>query len=530
MKPTPCILWTSLLAGLLVATLSLSAAAEEEVTFAIAGFSVEGNSLLPAGEIAAVLDPLAGNRKTSTDVEKARSILEKLYRDTGYPTVMVNIPEQAIDSGTIRLQVVEGRVRLLRITGNRYFTMEKIVRDLPSFAPGEIPYMPTARRELTKINRNPDFKVAPVLSPGKYPGTVDVEMKVKDRLPLHGNLEVNNRASHGTSDLRLNAGLHYDNLWQQEHSISFQYQTAPLDPKEVQALSASYLLRAPWNDNNMLALFGVWSDSDTAFGEGFEVVGKGFLVGARYVVPLPEFGQYAHHVTLGLDYKDFKEKTGLQGVPEQPGDSIPITYMPLSVAYGAQLPDRYGLTKFEAGLNLCFRGAVTDQRDFEDKRYKARGNYLAARLGFERTQKLPSRLECWIRMDGQLASQPLVSNEQYVAGGMTSVRGYKESEAVGDDAAHVMLELRGPDLMRLLHGDKRIKIKPFCFYDYAALRIQDPLLMEHQPGDLQGAGCGVRGYITKNFGYEVDWAMALADTDKTESGESRAYFQGKFEF
>ncbi|MFZ5572209.1 MAG: ShlB/FhaC/HecB family hemolysin secretion/activation protein [Thermodesulfobacteriota bacterium] len=505
-------------------------AEEEKVIFAIDGFAVAGNTLLPEAEIAVVLEPLAGPRKSAEDVETARTVLEKFYRDQGYPTVMVNIPEQDVESGTIRLEVVEGRVRNLIITGNRYFTMEKITRDLPSFAPGEIVYLPRARKELARINRNPDFKVAPVMSPGKYPGTVDVEMKVKDRLPLHGNLEVNNRATHDTSDLRLNAGLHYDNLWQKEHSISFQYQTSPLEPAEVQALSGSYLLRAPWNDNNMLALFGVWSDSDTAFGDGFEVIGKGFLMGARYVVPLPEADRFSHHVTLGLDYKDFEEKTGLSGAPEDSGDTVPITYMPLSVAYGAQLPDAGGLTKFEAGLNLCFRGAVTDQREFEDKRYKAKGNYLAFRLGMERTQQLFAGLKGWLRMDGQLANQPLVNNEQYIAGGMTSVRGYKESEAVGDDAFHTMLELRGPDLMRLVKGDKRFKIRPFCFYDYAALRIQDPLPLENQPEALQGAGCGVRGYITNHFAYEVDWALALADTDKVAAGDSRAYFQGKFEF
>ena len=505
--------------------------AGNELLFRIDAFDITGNTVLPENAINRLMKPMTGPDKTSNDVEKARAALESVYRENGYPTVLVNIPEQSVTEGTVRLEVIEGRIRNMTVTGNRYYTKEKIIKDLPSFAPGEILYMPRARRELNIINRNPDFKVAPVLMPGKYPGTVDVEMKVKDKFPLHASLELNNRCTHSTTDLRLNGVIHYDNLWQKEHSISFQFQTSPQDTDEVQALSGSYLLHAPWNDEHLLAVFGVWSDSDTAFGQDFQVIGNGFLLGVRYVIPLTEYNSYTHHITLGLDYKEFEELLNFEETDEESQDeTVPINYIPLSVMYGSFLPDDFGYTSFSAGLSLGLRGAVSQQGDFENKRYKARGNYVIAELGMERHQKLPVRFQGWVKLSGRLTDQALISNEQLNAGGMSSVRGYKESEALGDNGFLSSMELRSPELMSLTKTTSKVNIIPYLFYDYAALRNKDPLPSEEQPNDLQGAGVGIRGSILHYLSYQVDWGIALSDSDKTETGDSLIHFMVKGAF
>ena len=48
---------------------------------------------------------------------------------------------------------------------------------------------------------------SPELKPGVEPGTVDIDLNVKDKLPLHGSVELNNRYSADTTKLRLNANL-----------------------------------------------------------------------------------------------------------------------------------------------------------------------------------------------------------------------------------------------------------------------------------------------------------------------------------
>jgi len=320
---------------------------------------------------------MAGSERTAADVERARDALEKFYHDQGYPTVLVNIPEQSAEGGAIRLQVIESRISSTTVLGNRHFPTVQVLRALPSLAPGAVLYVPDVEREIGKLNRNPDLKVIPAMTAGKQLGTVEVELKVEDKSPFHGFLELNNRNSPNTSALRLNAGLHYDNLWSRGHSLSFQYQLSPEKPKEVEVFSGSYTLPAPWNADRTLVLYGVSSDSNTAFGEGFHTVGKGSIVGTRYVVPLASVGAYSHSAVLGVDYKNFREVTG-SGAG---GVTTPVEYLPFSLTYSGSRPDSGGLTLLNAGLNLSFRGAVAQQQGFQNKRYKSLGNYATATLG-----------------------------------------------------------------------------------------------------------------------------------------------------
>lgn len=500
-----------------------------ETSFDIKSFEVTGNTIFPADKLQGVVSPFTGKGKTAADVEHARDALEKLYHDAGYPAVLVNIPEQTLKDNVVKLQVIESRIGKVKVTGNRYFTMEKVMNDLPSLAPGQILYLPKVQEEIGRLNRNQDFKVDPVMSPGSAFGTIDVELKVVDQLPTHGYLELNNRASPDTTALRLNAMVRYDNLWQKEHSLSLQYQTSPESLKQVEVLGFSYALPAPWNKDHQWALYGIWSDSNTAFGEGFTVVGKGQIFGTRYVIPLTEYKLYAHNITLGLDYKHFDNAVGFTKANGQTTHT-PITYMPLSFSYNASLPDEQGgVTQFSGGLNMAFRGIVSDENEFELKRYKGTASYIYATAGVQRTQKLPLGLSLFAKVDGQVADQPIIDNEQYIAGGMSSVRGYLESEATGDHAVHGTLEVSFPDTLKAWSQEnwitKRLQMSPFLFYDVAELITIDPLPGQFGSSTLEGAGAGVRGSMTKSLEYELDWATALRTTTNTKSGAERVYFK-----
>jgi hemolysin activation/secretion protein len=515
--------------------------AEEVQRFHIKGFIVEGNTLLAdkpfvetyddsprfdALSVQEILEEFLGPDQSVEVIEAARDKLERSYHEQGYPTVLVNIPEQTVEEGFVKLQVVESVIRRVRVTGNRYFTMENILKDVPTLDEGEIIYMPHLQEELALVNRNPDMRVEPVLVPGKTFGTVDVELKVTDKLPLHGSLELNNRASADTSPLRLNGVLRYDNLWQKEHSVSLQYQTAPKKTEEVQVIAASYVMPTPWNDDHRLALFSVWSDSQSAFGEGFQMIGSGYTFGVRYVMPLAPYKLYTHNISVGFDYKDFDETATFYDEDLK----TPISYLPLTFSYNSSLPDETGLTSFSSSLNMSMRGLVSDQREFEIKRYMARANYIYLTAGVERMQKLPAKCSLFVKIDGQISDQPLISNEQFTSGGMDTVRGYKESSAAGDEGIHATVELSGPDMAEYFEFAAKADLFPYLFYDLASMKIREPLPGQEVSIGLESAGLGLRGKITQYLDYETTWAMALKDRDPIEAGQYYFNFKLKMNF
>jgi hemolysin activation/secretion protein len=496
--------------------------AEEQATFTIRSFIIDGNTLLAKKTVQEALHQYTGPDKTADDVEKARAALEKVYHDAGYPAVLVNIPEQTTEKGLIHLQVIESTIGSVKVTGNRWFTEGSILRDLPSLAPGKVLYVPDVQRDLATVNRNEDLKVSPILSPGKEMGTTDVELKVEDQLPLHGSLEINNRNTPNTSDLRLNASLHYDNLWQMGHSLSAQFQTSPQDTGEVRLYALSYTLPAPWAPDHQIAFYGLRSDTNTSvFGQGLFVTGKGEIVGSRYVIPLPPYQSYAHNLTLGVDFKDFEQTTGFT---QGEGLKTPVKYVPLSFSYSSSLPDSLGSTRFSSGLNVVFRGLITDESNFAFNRNDALGNYVYVTGGTERNFTLPWGMGAFLKVDGQISDQPLIPNEQYTAGGMTNVRGYEEAAALGDNALHLTAEISGPDLgPRILHG--RFQLTPYVFYDFARLTVISPLPSQTDTFRLQGAGLGLKGMYAKHWYYEVDYACPVSPMRATDTFTQRWYFK-----
>ena len=499
---------------------------DNEIAFEIKAFDLSGNTTISSDELQQVVHKFVGKDKSAADVEKARKTIEDFYHKAGYPTALVNIPEQTVEDGIVRLEVIESKIRRVRITGNRYFTMEKIYNALPTLREGEILYVPNVQKELADLNRNPDLKVAPVLMPGKELGTIDVELKVKDKLPLHGSLELNNRNTHTTTPLRLNGVLHYDNLWQKDHSISFQFQTSPEDTDEVKLITGSYVWPSIFNRDNMSVLYGVVSDSDTAFGSDFTVIGKGYIVGYREIMPLPHVGDYAHNLSLGIDYKDFEESQRYAGEEEQ----VPVTYLPLSLSYSASLRGLSGVTRFNIGLDLSLRGVVTDETEFDFKRYNARGNYIIVGAGIEREQNIPWGMSLLAKLNGQLADQPLIPNEQFTVGGMTSVHGYKESEASGDNGLLGNLIVTSPNMAKWFGAGDRLSINLKAFYDAAYLTRIDPLPGEDRETTLQGTGAGIQLLWNNRFEAVFEWGVALEPTADTERGDSVCYFITKLQF
>jgi hemolysin activation/secretion protein len=284
----------------------------------------------------------------------------------------------------------------------------------------------------------------------------------------------------------------------------------------------------PWDRDQRLVLYGVHSDSTTNSKE-FNVVGKGDIAGVRYLLPLAGFDSYTHNMTLGFDYKKFDET--LKFTSGSTGESkTPITYFPFSLAYSAALTDGSGVTQLNAAANFAFRGFLTRQSQFEEARFKGKANYLYVTLGVERTQKLPAGMGLYLKLDGQLADAPLIDNEQFAAGGMESVRGYQESEVMGDNAIHGTLEVSASNLAEVFHLGDRFLISPYLFADFASLETKDPLAGQDRHASIYGVGPGVRGYLFKTLEYELDWGIALAGTGQVKSGDSRIYFKLKYTF
>lgn len=509
-----------------------SASGQAGPTFPILEYRIEGNTLLPRIEVERAVLAYLGEGKSIKDVELARRSLEKAYHDRGYQTVLVNIPQQEVSAGVVRLAVVEAPVGQLHIAGSRYHSLQIIRSTVPQLQEGEVPDFNQVQKELTQVNRSQDLRVTPVLRASSTPGKVDVDLDVQDELPLHGMLEVDNRYSANTTHLRLIGELSYDNLFQRGQSLSIQYQTAPENPPDAEIWSVSYVI--PTSSGPVIALYAVGSNSNIAAVSDLSVIGKGNIYGLRVIEPLPtSSSDFYHNFTAGIDYKDFKQDVLLQGADVA---ASPARYPPFTLQYnatwlGAKSSAKHGVaatlnarssTTLDLGASFLVRGLGTDATQFAVKRAGASTSYFILHPGLQRQQLLPGSWSLVAKVDSQIASGPLISNEEYSAGGVDSVRGYTESERLGDSGVTGSVELRTPQLLAKLPRAEQSYL--FLFADGARLHVIDPLPGEQASFHLASVGLGLR-FKLAGLSTDVDGARVATAGYVTRAGSYSVQFR-----
>jgi hemolysin activation/secretion protein len=510
---------------------SATAAPPALKAFPVLEYRVEGNSLMRTIDIERAVTPYLGEGKTIKDIEAARQSLEKLYHDHGYQTVLVNIPQQEVSAGIVRLKVIEAPVGQVQIKGSRYHSLQVINATVPQLKGGVVPNFGEVQRELAQVNHTEDLHVTPVLRASTTPGQVDVDLDVQDQLPLHASLEADNRYSANTAQLRMIGEVSYDNLFQRNQSMSVQYQVAPEHPDEAEIWSVSYVI--PTQSGLVWALYAVRSNSNIAAVGDLDVIGNGSIYGVRLIEPLPSpSADFYHNFTAGLDYKDFKQDVTLQGSDDV---ASPAKYPPFTLQYtatwlghadaayhAAATTAARSSTTLDLGTSFLVRGLGTDAEQFSVKRYGAGPSYFILHPSLQRQQILPWSWSLVGKIDGQLASGPLISNEQYGAGGVDSVRGYTESERLGDDGMRGSVELRTP---QLLNGRARITQSYwYLFADGARVKIIDPLPGQRTGYDLGSEGLGFRFKIG-GLATDLDGARAATAGYVTRAGSYSAQFR-----
>lgn len=508
------------LAPLLVGAQGAPAAAPR---FDIFEFEVEGNTVLPDTVVEKAVMPFMGPQRNLDDAEAARAALEKAYQAAGYLTVFVDLPEQRIDAGVVRLKVIEGRIERLSVTGSRYFDQGQIRLRVAELAPGSVPNFNEVQRQLATVNTGEERRVQPILRPGRQPGTVEAELQVKDKLPLSATLEASNANNANTTAERITAGVRYDNLWQLGHSIGLTLTTAPTEPDQTTVAMLTY--GVPLQGGDSLSAYAVHSNSNVDALGGTRVLGKGNTVGLRYGFNLGATERSSQSLALGADYRDVQEQI-------QFGDlsiAKPLRYLPLQAAYTANWAEPRRQFQANLALSLGLRpllarridgceledGSLGNDDQFRCKRKGADGGFATLRWDLRHTEVFAA-FAVAARLSGQLASQQLSSAEQFTLGGADTVRGYYEGAAAGDHGLLASLELRSANLAAWLQrhhaGSPALEdlgeLSLLAFVDAGRLQTINPDAGQNRRQPLLGAGVGLR--FASRSGVSLDLQLAEA--------------------
>ena len=517
-------------------------------------YRVTGAKQLPRLEIERAVYPFLGPARTRADVDQACAALQEVYRSHGYQTVVVaaaeNQPAARVRAGIIELQVQEGTVGRLRVVGARFSSPKAIAAEAPSLAEGRVPDFQALPGDFLALNQVPGRQIMPELRPGSIPGTVDVDLKVAERLPVRAGVELNNRYSADTTKLRLNASFGLQNLWQAGHTFGLSYQVAPERRQDSEVFSGYYQLPLGRSGATSLMLQGTKQNSDVSTLGAVAVSGRGTTAGIRLLqtLPVPEqaaepapakgdkaaASRFFHSVSFGLDYKRYNQRLTLAPTdPTATGDAAapkilftPTTQFPLAATYSLYWQTGRWTTEFNTGATLHLRGLGSTGAEFNDSRYLADGGFFYYRADLTETVRLPWDFRVQTKLQGQVADRPLLSAEQSSGGGLGTVRGYYEAEASGDNAAFASLELRSPSLLPARWGEWRFH----GFVDWGWLGSNNPLPEEISQRRLLSYGGGTRFQIGQWFTGSLDIGVPLLDGPRSKTDDVRVTFRAGVDY
>jgi len=488
-------------------------------------YVVRGNTVLEMRQIEAAVTPFLGPDKTMADVERARDALSELYQTAGYQSVFVELPEQQVTGGVVLLKVNQTPIGQLRVVGTRHESPERIRGQVPALAEGQVPDFNAAQTELSALNRSGRRQVMPVVKEGAVAGTMDVDLQVEDRSPWRASAALNNDHSADTEDLRLSAAIGHDNLWQLGHSATLSLYTAPQDTDQARVVSASYVAPfegTPWG----LEFNGYTSDSQVlnvggqgGAGGGTSVLGNGHSLGLKLSYLLEGSTSWWRQLSVGVDFKDTIEDTRLG----EESMTTPLKYAPITLGMTGVRQGAADVTSFNAQLVVGTRrlfGYGSQTAGFDQKRYLADPSFAVLKGELANTHTFAGDWQWYARASMQMTDAPLVSAEQYAAGGMYTVRGYLSAEAIGDYGALANLEWRTP----ALRGGSWLDARLYAFADAAYLRLRKPLPEQQDKYNLASFGLGASLRFGEHLQLRLDYGYPYSDGPTTSKDDPRFHF------
>jgi hemolysin activation/secretion protein len=489
-----------------------------EPRFDVQRYDVSGNTLLSKEHIDRVLAPYTGTQRQLADVRRAQADLGAAYRELGYGTVQVILPEQNINAGVIRFRVLQPKIGKLALDGNRHFNDENIRHSLPTVKEGEIPNSGAIARNLQMTSEHPVKRTTLILRTAENPETVDVNVKIEDTKPWRVVATLDNTGNGDTGYWRSGIGYQHTNLFNRDHTISAQYITSPTHPSKVSIFGAGY--HAPlYALNSSVDVFAGYSDVNSGTVQGlFSVAGSGTVFGARWNYYLPKWGTADQKLSVGIDYRAYHNDVTVGGIGLVPD----ITVRPVNITYTGTIKGSASEINYSAGLSTNIPGSSDGKSDdFLRSRAFATDNYKIFRYSASVVTGFAKDWQARAALHGQYTEDALVVGEQFGVGGPDSVRGFLVREISNDKGVSAQFEVTTPELARKAGLPDGVRLRAVGFYDYGAVSRNRPLPAEQASKTISDVGFGIRMHYGKLLSLRVDVAHVLRDGGTRQAGDNR---------
>ena len=460
-------------------------------SFVVKRIEIEGNTLFDDETLAPLVDIKEGLEMTLGVVALYAQEVSSYYNSRGYILTRAYIPEQEIVNGIVKLQVVEGKLGKIHVRGTERLDSEDFKKRLERVRDEEILKEQTLERILIELNELLGVQVRSILKPGELPGTSDLVLEVTESRPYQIAFDADNFGSRFTGRNRFGLTATVGSLFK----LGDQFSVRGVRSETGQNFIEPYYL-LPIN-NHGTTLKGSFTFSEFRLGESLaalEAGGEAILYEIEIGQSLFRNRKMQFSVQGGVEFRTFKNERFAQTTSE---DQLQDFY----INFGGDITDPF-LGRNFFNIRTQFGFSEGDPNRVLSSRAQGRGDGTIASANLVRFQGanfLNSYF--FLKAEGQIVSDRVLSPDQLSIGGIGTVRGYPLAEFSGDNGYVASLEYVLPLPWKSPVGSGKLTLDQVlsfvAFVDHGKVFV-----VNKQPGEkdqaISGAGGGIRINVPKS--------------------------------
>ena len=403
-------------------------------------FEIKGSTVFSDKEFEEITKPFTKRPITFAELLQLRSQLTQLYLDKGYITSGAFIPTQKFEDGTVEIEIIEGELEDIKVTGNRRLNSGYIRSRIKKGA-----RKPLNREKLLEslqlLQLNPLIdKLSAELSAGTRPGESLLELTIKEAKTFNTQLSLDNGRSPAVGSFRRQIQVSEANLLGFGDGISAGYSNTD----GSNAFDFNYNLPVNPRNGSLSFSYGI-SDSDV-IESPFNVLdiqskSRYYELSLRQPIVETPNKEFAIGITASRRESKASLFNGEIPFPNSPGADEDGRTRISAIRFFQEWTNRsssqvFALrSQFSVGLDAL--DSTINNTSPDSRFYAWRGQAQWVRLLAPDTLLL-------LRGDVQFADRPLVPLEQIGIGGQESVRGYRQDALLKDNAVFASAEVRFP--------------------------------------------------------------------------------------
>ena len=486
---------------------------QDNTPFLVTKISLEGNSSIDTATLYELVKQYEGNNHTITDLQQACKLITEYYRAQGYSFARAVLPQQEIDNGVVRIQIIEAKYGSINIQNNSHVSTSLLESTLAPLKAGQYIEQKQLDRALLLLTDIAGTTPSANIKPGKSLGDSDIDLEVSAAPRVNGRIALDDFGNRFINRTRLGGSANVNNLLGHGDVLGVNLLTTGPRLNYAQ-LSYDWLLNGQGTHLGASYASLYYKLGDAL--KDLDIHGTADITELWVKHPFIRSPNNNLYAEARYQYNVLKDRT----------DSANIENDRNIDSYIFSLNGDVRDTLAGGGVNSYQVSFTTGDVDFDDANAqladangaKTKGNYTKWNYNLNRLQGVTDRLQLWASITGQVAQDNLDPSQKMVFGGPYSVRAFDNGTVSGDNGTLVTLEAR------YLLGQLAGTWQAIAFIDSGTVEVNNDRLASStgkNKAHLAGAGLGINWFGPQQIQARAFMASSVGGTNTlTEDGDN----------